>query len=48
MPRIVTWNMDHWRRSTALRAEAWAYLEERLRPDVALVQEALPVPWRAP
>src|ERR1700733_4778629 len=44
MFRLVTWNMDHWRRSAELRAEAWTYLEAELRPDVALVQESVPPP----
>ena len=37
--------MDYWRRSDELRARAWYFLRERVRPDVALVQEAKP---RAP
>jgi len=40
--RLTTWNMDHWRRSTELREEAWAFLAGVVRPDVALLQEALP------
>jgi hypothetical protein len=40
--RIVSWNMDHWRRSAALREQAWQFLRERIRPDIALVQEAVP------
>ena len=40
--RLVTWNMDHWRRSADQRTDAWAYLETTLAPDVALVQEAVP------
>lgn len=43
MLRIATWNMDHWRRSNELRAEAWRYLENVVCPDIALVQESLPV-----
>jgi hypothetical protein len=43
MLRVVTWNMDHWRRSHDLREQAWTFLERTLHPDVALVQEALPV-----
>lgn len=48
--RLVTWNMDHWRRRAELRAEAWQYLETELRPDVALLQETVPPPslLRAP
>jgi exonuclease III len=40
--RIVTWNMDYWLRSAEQRAAAWDYLRSRIRPDVALVQEAVP------
>jgi hypothetical protein len=40
--RIVSWNMDHWLRSPALREQAWQFLRERIRPDIALVQEAVP------
>ncbi len=41
--RIVTWNMGCGPRSRyrKLHDEAWAYLREELKPDVALVQEAL-------
>jgi endonuclease/exonuclease/phosphatase family metal-dependent hydrolase len=42
MLRVVTWNMDHWRRSPDVRAEAWSYLEHELRPDIALLQETIP------
>jgi hypothetical protein len=34
--------MDYWRRSTELRARAWDFLRARVRPDVALLQEASP------
>jgi exonuclease III len=40
--RIVSWNMDHWLRSAALRERAWQFLREQVRPDIALVQEAVP------
>ena len=40
--RIVTWNMDYWKRSTCLRGQAWEFLRTRIRPDIALVQEAVP------
>lgn len=43
MLRIATWNMDHWRRSKALREEAWEFLGRAARVDVALVQEADPL-----
>jgi exonuclease III len=38
--RIVTWNMDHWKRSKEKRAFAWEYLLKNLNPDIALLQEA--------
>ena len=41
--RIATWNMDYWRRSAELRGRAWDYLESQVRPDIALVQEAVPL-----
>lgn len=34
--------MDHWRRSAVQRARAWDYLQNQVRPDVALLQEAQP------
>lgn len=40
--RIVSWNMNHARRSPAERAGAWNYLRNVLRADIALVQEASP------
>lgn len=40
--RIVTWNMNHGRRSVSQRKKAWDYLRDTLRADVALVQEAVP------
>jgi endonuclease/exonuclease/phosphatase family metal-dependent hydrolase len=40
--RLTTWNMDHWKRSTAARQDAWRFLRERVRADVALLQEASP------
>src|SRR5262249_29860909 len=39
--RIATWNMGHWQQRAA-SGEAWRYLLEEVRPDVALVQEAVP------
>jgi hypothetical protein len=32
--------MDYWRRSVALREQAWDFLQRVVRPDVALLQEA--------
>ncbi len=40
--RIVSWNMNHWARSSAQRTEAWRYLRDVLRADLALVQESFP------
>lgn len=37
--RIVTWNMDCWKRPKR-QAEAWNLLLHDLHPDIALVQEA--------
>ena len=39
--RIVCWNMNHWRRTPAERKSAWQFLTQ-LKPDVALLQEAVP------
>lgn len=40
--RIVSWNMNHCMRSVAARGEAWEYLRDGLRADIALLQEASP------
>ena len=40
--RIVSWNMNHCKRSHAERRKAWDYLHDELRADLALVQEASP------
>ena len=41
--RVVSWNLGHNTGGYARRhEEAWDYLLEELRPDVALVQEAVP------
>lgn len=39
--RIVSWNMNHWRRTPAARKAAWQFLKQ-LQPDIALLQEAMP------
>ena len=44
--RVVTWNMNHWQRG-GKATEAWTYLDEHLRPDVALLQETVPPPDRS-
>src|SRR4051812_19976777 len=41
---LVSWNLDHWRRTPRQRADAWLYMEDVLKVDVALVQEAGPAP----
>jgi endonuclease/exonuclease/phosphatase family metal-dependent hydrolase len=43
MFKIATWNMNHWRTPAETRARTWAYLDEVIRPDVALVQEVTPL-----
>lgn len=40
--RIVSWNMNHCLRSTSKRKQAWDYVRDELRADVAIVQEAAP------
>lgn len=40
--RIVNWNMNHCLRSIQKRTQAWDYLCEELRADLAIVQEAAP------
>ncbi len=40
--KIVTWNMDHWKRTREAREMAWNYLDQTIAPDIALVQEAVP------
>ena len=38
--RIVSWNMNSWKRPAKTRAEAWDFLLHELDPDIGLVQEA--------
>jgi len=41
--KLISWNMDYWRRKTAAaQAAAWAFLREQ-RPSYALLQEAVPL-----
>jgi hypothetical protein len=41
--KVITWNLGFWLyRSKHL--EAWAYLREQIRPDIALLQEVRPPP----
>src|SRR5687767_3838910 len=39
--RVLTWNMDHWKRRLDQREGAWRFLDEQ-RSTVALLQEANP------
>jgi endonuclease/exonuclease/phosphatase family metal-dependent hydrolase len=39
--RVVTWNMDHWKRDAAARKRAWSVLET-IGVGVALLQETVP------
>lgn len=40
--KIITWNMDYWKRKTEQRELAWNYLWDTIDPDVALIQEIVP------
>lgn len=40
--RILTWNMDYWKRKTEQRKLAWEYLTNNLKPDISLIQEIVP------
>ena len=40
--KIITWNMDFWKRSTQERKLGWDYLWGALSPDIALLQEIVP------
>ncbi|MHC4543171.1 MAG: endonuclease/exonuclease/phosphatase family protein [Planctomycetota bacterium] len=41
--KIATWNMDNWKREAEIQKKAWEYLDEVISPDIALVQEAVPI-----
>ena len=41
MMRIITWNLDYWKHRS-LHNEAWIYLRDKIKPDVALLQEVSP------
>lgn len=45
--RIVSWNMNRHGVSAQRHDEAWDYLQDELKADVALVQEAVPPPRHA-
>lgn len=34
--------MDWWKRKKDIREKAWKYLEQKIDPDIALIQEAVP------
>jgi len=42
LTKIATWNMGHWMYKEKAQA-AWAYIDEIIRPDISLVQEAAPL-----
>lgn len=44
MISVVTWNMDYWKRNKEQRQDAWDYLTDEIRPDIALLQECVPPP----
>jgi endonuclease/exonuclease/phosphatase family metal-dependent hydrolase len=39
--KIVTWNLGYWQ-FRKHHADAWAYLRDELKPDIALLQEVCP------
>ena len=41
MPKLISWNMSHWQKTSTQRTEAWDYLRS-LEADFALLQEAVP------
>jgi len=40
--KIITWNMDYWKRKSEQRKLAWNYLLDTIDPNVALIQEIVP------
>ena len=40
--KILTWNMDYWKRNLEQRELAWNYLTQTLNPDISLLQEIVP------
>ena len=44
MMKIVTWNLGYWQHAK-YHDEAWGYLCNELRPDLALLQEVKPPSW---
>lgn len=39
---ILTWNMDHWKRTREQREGAWDYLSRNVSADILLLQECAP------
>jgi exonuclease III len=42
--KILTWNLGYWQHSS-YHDEAWAYLCNQLKPDLAFLQEVKPPSW---
>ena len=40
--KILTWNLDYWKRTPEQREKAWKYLFDDINPDIALLQEIKP------
>ena len=38
---IGAWNMDHWKRTSQQRKDAWRYLQTERKADVMLLQESV-------
>lgn len=41
MLRVITWNFDYWKHRS-FNDEDWTYLRDKIKPDVALLQEVSP------
>jgi len=42
--KIITWNLGYWQHSS-LHDEAWNYLCNEIKPDIAFLQEVRPPSW---
>lgn len=40
--RLLTWNMGYLKQKKEIRSQVWDYLDNKLCPDIALLQEAVP------
>jgi len=40
--KVVTWNMDHWKRTKKQNSAAWDYLIDQIDADIMLLQEFSP------